>query len=224
MTMGKKRKLFDAAESHNKNGTDRSSGNTGGVAREEQQPQLPPPPPIASSSIDEMIKAELSTSVAGRPLPPLPQDYDINNDDKMGSILLFYQYKEPLWTEKEFRDVLKRFLALGERNSITGRGRIATEGVNCTLTGASPQIRKFCDSLRTELDPDLFQNTDFKITDNVPKLQLFKSLSMRKTDELVAYGLAHDKAPSIDKFGGTHLNAVDYHKALQDPNTVVIDV
>ena len=172
----------------------------------------------------EVIVKDNSTSVAGRPLPPLPSDYDASNPETMGSILLFYQYKEPMWTESEFQKVLKKFLAIGHRNRITGRGRIAMEGVNCTLTGTSPDIRAFCQALRDELDPELFGNTDFKITDNVPKAQLFKSLSMRKTDELVAYGLEKDKAPSIKEFGGTHLNAVDYHKALQDPNTVVIDV
>jgi UPF0176 acylphosphatase like domain len=179
---------------------------------------------VAQGEEEEVIVPINSKSVAGLPLPPLPPDYDESNVEKMGSILLFYQYKEPMWTETEFQKVLKKFLALGQKHSITGRGRIATEGVNCTLTGASPNIRAFCRALREELDPVLFAETDFKITDNIAKSQLFKSLSMRKTDELVAYGLAHDKAPSIKEFGGTHLNAVDYHKALQDPNTVVIDV
>ena len=73
-------------------------------------------------------------------------------------------------------------------------------------------------------DKDLFLETDFKITDGLPQSQMFKSLSIRKTNELVAYGLEGDKAPSIEKFGGTHLTAVDYHAALQDKNTVVIDV
>jgi hypothetical protein len=165
-----------------------------------------------------------STSLPGFPLPPLSMDYDSSNEEKMGSILLFYQYKEPMWSTTEFQKVWKKFRAIGQQYSITGRGRIATEGVNCTLTGASPDIRAFCRTLREQLDPVLFAETDFKITDGIPKSQMFKSLSIRKTDELVAYGLAHDKAPSIKHFGGTHLNAVDYHKALQDPTAVVIDV
>lgn len=33
-----------------------------------------------------------------------------------------------------------------------------------------------------------------------------------------------DKAPSLQQFAGTHLEADDYHKAMQDPNTVIIDV
>jgi hypothetical protein len=163
-----------------------------------------------------------SISVAGRELPPLPSNYDESNPDIMGSILLFYQYKEPMWTTTEFNKVLKDFIRIGNRHNITGRGRIATEGINCTLTGSSINIRQFCLALRS-YDP-LFDETDFKITDLVPKSQIFKSLSVRKTDELVAYGLEKDKAPSIKQFGGTHLDAIQYHLALQDPNTVVIDV
>jgi predicted sulfurtransferase len=33
-----------------------------------------------------------------------------------------------------------------------------------------------------------------------------------------------DKAPSLKKFAGTHLEADEYHMAMQDPNTVIIDV
>ncbi|OEU11680.1 hypothetical protein FRACYDRAFT_137966, partial [Fragilariopsis cylindrus CCMP1102] len=154
------------------------------------------------------------------------------------SIVLFYQYKEPVWTSREFPKALKLFLSIGRKYEITGRGRIAPEGVNCTLTApTSKLIRLFCQSLRDDwnigsLDGNdssndttkLFHDTDFKITDGLPQSQKFKSLSVRKVEELVAYGLEGEKAPSITKFGGTHLTAVDYHKALRDPHTVVIDV
>ena len=33
-----------------------------------------------------------------------------------------------------------------------------------------------------------------------------------------------DKAPSLKKFAGEHLEADAYHKAMQDPETVIIDV
>ena len=33
-----------------------------------------------------------------------------------------------------------------------------------------------------------------------------------------------DKAPSLQKFAGTHLEADEYHQAMQDPETVIIDV
>ena len=33
-----------------------------------------------------------------------------------------------------------------------------------------------------------------------------------------------EKAPSLKKFAGDHLEADDYHKAMQDPDAVIIDV
>ena len=69
---------------------------------------------------------------------------------------------------------------------------MAPEGLNCTLTGKPNDIRSFCYALR-EWD-DVFSETDFKITDGLPLDKLFKSLSIRKTNELVAYGLAGGKS------------------------------
>ncbi len=165
----------------------------------------------------EKIIKENCLSVAGRDLPPIPEE--LTED---GSILLFYQYKEPAWTNMEHKSMLKRVIELGERCKITGRGRVAPEGLNCTLSGKPQAIRDFCLKLR-EMD-SLFNETDFKITDGVSQDKLFKSLSIRKTQELVAYGLSGDKAPSLKKFAGEHLEADEYHKAMMDKDTVIVDV
>lgn len=161
-----------------------------------------------------------SQSVAGRSLPPCEEQFD--DEALYGTILLFYQYKEPVWNKQQHKMVLKQIIAIGSNHHIAGRGRVAPEGVNCTLSGTPTQIRLFCQSLR-DYD-DIFSQTDFKLTDGVPKDQLFKSLSLRKTTELVAYGLPGNKAPSLARFGGTHMDANDYHNAMLDPNTVVVDV
>ena len=166
---------------------------------------------------EESILHENAKSVAGNPLPAIPEEHK-----NAGTILLFYQYKEPIWTNKQHKQVLKDVIALGQKHNITGRGRVAPEGLNCTLSGRPQDIRNFCSGLR-KYDA-LFQNTDFKLTDGIPISQLFKSLSIRKTKELVAYGLAGDeKAPSLTKFAGKHLEAIDYHKAMEDKNTVIVD-
>ena len=94
---------------------------------------------------------EASRSVAGRPLPPIPSQHD---QDGTGTILLFYQYKEPEWTEKEHKVMMKRVIALGEKCEIQGRGRVAPEGLNCTLSGAPRNIRAFCEGLR-KMDPKI---------------------------------------------------------------------
>ncbi|KAJ8600809.1 hypothetical protein CTAYLR_006402 [Chrysophaeum taylorii] len=122
------------------------------------------------------------------------------------AIVLFYQYAEPAWSETEHRRILRAMVRLGREHGITGRGRIAREDVNCTLTGESRSVRKFCQAVRA-LDP-YFEDTDFKITDGLDSRAEFKRLTLRKTEEL----------------GATHLGAREYHTALKKPNSVVIDV
>lgn len=170
--------------------------------------------------VEHAIIEENARSVAGRALPPLPESSSASLEG--GTILLFYQYKEPEWTEKEHKVMIKKVIALGEKCKIQGRGRVAPEGLNCTLSGSPRGIRAFAEGLRA-MDP-LFLETDFKLTDGVPPDKLFKSLSIRKTQELVAYGLAGEKAPSIKQFAGEHLEAIDYHKAMEDKDAVIIDV
>jgi len=162
--------------------------------------------------------AENASSVAHRDLPPASPASLLG-----GSIVLFYQYKEPEWDSKEHKKALKTVLELATQHEICGRGRVAPEGLNCTLSGSGAAVRAFCYALRA-WDP-LFDNTDFKITDGVPRAQLFKSLSVKKADELVAYGLrGGDKAPDLGKFAGTHLEADEYHAAMADKDSVIIDV
>ncbi|GAX14968.1 hypothetical protein FisN_12Lh332 [Fistulifera solaris] len=173
-----------------------------------------------TSGKDQTILLENSRSVAFRDLPPIPKGAD---DGNYGTILLMYQYVEPSWGKKEHKKALKKIIELGQKLNITGRGRVAPEGVNFTLSGMPKDVRAFCTALR-EWNP-LFNETDFKLTDWLPKDKLFKSLSIRKTEELVAYGLAgDDKAPSLKKFAGTHLEADEYHKAMTDKDTVIVDV
>lgn len=84
-------------------------------------------------------------------------------------------------------------ISIATEHSVTGRGRVAPEGLNCTLTGSPSSVRSFCEGLRGW--DDLFRETDFKITDGVGLDKMFRQLSIRKTDELVAYGLAGGEFP-----------------------------
>ena len=134
---------------------------------------------------NKMILAN-ATSVAGAPLPA-PHHHAPTGS---GSLVLFYQYQEPPWTNAQHKHMLKDFGAVAQRFEITGRGRIAPEGLNCTLTCASPtKLRAFLTEIRT-IFPMVFSATDFKITDGIPPSKLFKTLSLRKTEELVAFGMA----------------------------------
>ena len=140
-------------------------------------------------SSTETVIASNAKPVCNKPLPSIKPEH--TNNPSIGSILLFYQYIEPSWSKTQHKSALKKVIELGNAHSITGRGRVAQEGLNCTLTGSPKNIRAFCYALR-EWD-DVFNETDFKITDGIEEGKMFKSLSIRKTNELVAYGLAGGK-------------------------------
>ena len=152
------------------------------------------------------------------------------------TLLLFYQYVEPPWDDTQFQTALKYVTHQGEKNNITGRMRVAREGLNCTLTGSYDGIRNWCAALRkfdggrSKIDPVTgekiteFANTEFKLTDDLPPKQRFPKLHPFEVVELVNYGLAGSRAPPISKHGGTHLEPSDYHKKMCEKDTVIIDV
>ncbi|CAE8646902.1 unnamed protein product [Polarella glacialis] len=173
-------------------------------------------------SMDGIVTAS-ARSVAHKSLPPIPEGQQPDSYGKWPiSIMLFYQYVEPAWTPKLHRRALAFVQALGKKHGVTGRGRCATEGLNCTVTGEAQAVRDFAQGLR---DWDsLFDNTDFKITDGLDPFKKFKSLTIQKKEELVAYGLPVAVAPSLKDNLAKHVEADQYHKMMADSDTVIIDV
>jgi len=160
-----------------------------------------------------------SKSNANRPLPAPPQDLS----PESCTICLFYQYKEPSWTTKEHKAALNKVQELASAHKITGRGRCAPEGLNCTLTASANDIRAFCYSMR-KWDPDTFNQTDFKLEDGISNQNRFRTFTLRKVDELVGYTLDGIRAPSLNRHSGKHLEAMDYHEQMKQKDTVIIDV
>lgn len=107
------------------------------------------------------VKLDNARSVANRPLPAIPDGLAPD----AGTLVLFYQYTEPVWTPTQHKWALKNVIALAEKNGITGRGRCAPEGLNCTLSGSPQGVRDFCQGLR-DWNP-LYNETDFKLTDGL---------------------------------------------------------
>ncbi len=139
------------------------------------------------------------------------------------TLLLFYAYVEPEWDEYTHKKVIDWANGVLCSCGVTGRLRVAKEGFNGTLTGSYNGVREFCQSVR-DYDPKLFSDVDFKLTDGLPEGQRFPKLNVFAVSELVNYGLAKEKAPSIQDHGGVHLPPPKFHEKLQEPNTVVIDV
>lgn len=155
--------------------------------------------------------------------PVVEGDYGERNTSGV-TLLLFYQYIEPVLDKKGLQSLLSYISRTGGEYSITGRMRTSTEGLNCTLTGEYTNIRKWCKDLR-EYGGDIkyFDQTEFKLTDNLPKGQAFPKLHAFEVDEIVNYGLSGMKAPSIMK-AGVHLEPKDYHVKMTESDTVIIDV
>mmetsp|Transcript_46795 Transcript_46795/g.98284 ORF Transcript_46795/g.98284 Transcript_46795/m.98284 type:complete len:745 (+) Transcript_46795:38-2272(+) len=159
-----------------------------------------------------------------------------NNESKTNNItlLLFYQYVEPPWDEDQFQKALAFVTDRGHHHGLTGRMRVAREGLNCTLTGSHDGIRGWCADLRNYdggrsrvVDGKVvteFANTEFKLTDDLPPKQRFPKLHAFEVVELVNYGLAGPRAPPIAQHGGTHLEPSEYHAKMCEKDTVVIDV
>ena len=137
------------------------------------------------------------------------------------SLVLFYQYVEPIWPLEKYQKVLKDMGKLGNKLGLTGRMRVAREGLNCTLTASREKIVQFCLTMRKQPE---FQTTEFKLTNDLPEAQRFPHLKVIEVIELVHYGLEGEKAPPIQDYKGVHLEPQDYHKKIAEKDTVMIDV
>lgn len=167
-------------------------------------------------------KKEAELTKEGKEAKTYPEPEPIPLKDQV-TILLFYAYCSKPMSDKAVNAAIDFCRTSLEKNGCTGRLRIAREGYNATLTGSADGIRGFTTSLST-LDYDTFgdNRTDFKYVDGLPPNQRLKGLKVWFVNEIVTYGFDTRKAP-LDK-RGTHLSPTDFHKALEDPNAVVIDV
>ena len=146
------------------------------------------------------------------------------------SLLLFYQYVSPLWNDSTYKLVQEEIYTIGSSLSIHGRVRVAKEGLNCTLSGLKEAIIQFCTKLR-EWKPSNFHSTEFKVTHHLEQKYHFPVLKIIPVLELVHYGLDGGKSIStvpspevLEQYSGTHLEPMEYHQKLAEPNTIVIDV
>lgn len=138
------------------------------------------------------------------------------------TLLLFYQYVDPMWDDDQLHKAMQFVQSKGKTFGLTGRMRVAKEGLNCTLTGSYQGVRQWCAALRT-FDGDYFKDTEFKLTDHLPRGQLFPKLHAFHVEEIVNYGLNGEKAPSM-AYTGKHLEPHEYHEKMTKENTVIIDV
>ncbi|KAJ1448680.1 hypothetical protein M885DRAFT_490112 [Pelagophyceae sp. CCMP2097] len=138
------------------------------------------------------------------------------------SILLFYQYVEPLWTEAKQQLAVDHCVEQGAALLLGGRIRVAREGFNVTVSGSFESVRAFATGLRV-FDAKAFASTEFKFVDGEPLAKHFPDLKIFPVVELVHYGLDPKRAPPLST-GAQHLDAAAFHAKLLQAGTVVVDV
>lgn len=212
------------------------------------QPQLLPRDPSADTDHDddesyeptpiptweEIRQSHQQPSLLGKWFPNAvqlkslspPSSNNSTNCNK-ASLVLFYQYVNPPWSESKV-DVLMAYLTkLAQRHVLGGRIRVAPEGMNATVSSIDSPHGTAARTLR-RLASDLkhfdmaFKHTDFKFVDQLSGDRHFAQLKLFPVQELVYYGIRQEQAPLEQ--GGTHLTPHEFHQKLQEPGVVVVDV
>ncbi len=192
----------------------RKNGNTG----EEEEHRA------KHTKIDqsEKEKGSLTNSASSSPAASAVAEYpDKPKPTGNNTILLFYAYTPSLMNREKHDAAIAHCYGFLKNLGVTGRLRIGREGFNGTLTGPNDAIRAFTTELR-RWDNATFGKTDFKYVDNQPDNQLLPTLKVFPVTEIVTYGFNTEEAPL--HMGGTHLKPKEFHKALENKNSVVIDV
>lgn len=171
------------------------------------------------------------------------------------SIVLFYKYflpceypilqKYPRYYEEKLIEFQNE---LCMRLNLKGRLLLAAEGINGTLSAASPAILQEYIQTVEKMDlipvcgiPDdadnldpllkqphfLFADVDWKMSTNDDEynvLEPFPDLKISIVKEIISTGEAVS-VDDIQPFGGEHLDPVEFHETLrQHPDAVLIDV
>jgi UPF0176 protein len=149
--------------------------------------------------------------------------YD-QSDNVTGLVLLYYAYV-PILDVDGFVD---RQQQLGSDLNLTGRVRVAPEGINGSIAGSHDAVHEYVRKMSTE-EPCLekyAQGIDWKFSDGPADAKhVFEKFSVRACSELV--GLDAGALPYDPSIGGTHLDPADFHRALKtsvDEDYVLIDV
>lgn len=135
----------------------------------------------------------------------------VAKEGKSGEIILvalFYKYcNVKVKNPKEQVEIHRKKC---EALMLTGRIRIATEGINGTIEGSKRNIyayKRFLD------ESEFFDSIDFKTSTNLqPSRLAFASLVVKYTEELVTLGKPLDE---ISKERGTHLKPAEFHSFLE---------
>ncbi len=101
--------------------------------------------------------------------------------------------------------------------NVLGRVYIAEEGINAQISIPAPKFDTFIELLNKRV-----YLADMPIKHAVEEGQSFIKLAIRVKKEIVAYNVPENEYNMSQV--GTHLNASEFNKALESPDTVVVDM
>jgi len=127
-------------------------------------------------------------------------------------VQLFYGYVELPDPE----DVVSQQQDLCGRLGLTGRMRIASEGINGILCGTSAQLARYREAMAAPGSPLHGLTPQYKLSPAGGADPMGGELFVRVTDEITATGEAvkAHRPTALGGDGGTHLSARDFHEAL----------
>ncbi|MGY5352064.1 oxygen-dependent tRNA uridine(34) hydroxylase TrhO [Wenyingzhuangia sp. IMCC45533] len=126
----------------------------------------------------------------------------------------FYQYHQ-IGNPQVFRDHL--FIEW-DKLEILGRTYVAKEGINAQISVPAENFNEF----KTHLDQISFLK-DIRLNVAIEQdNKSFLKLKVKVRDKIVADGLKDELFDVTNK--GVHLNAKDFNKLLEDPNTICVDM
>ncbi|MBK8585111.1 MAG: rhodanese-related sulfurtransferase [Bacteroidetes bacterium] len=135
-------------------------------------------------------------------------------EDFPRTTLSFYRYVI-LENVNEMRDMLYREF---EAFQVFGRIYVAREGINAQISVPTHNFEKFIAQLYSHPE---FANVDLKIAVEDDGKSFYK-LIVRVRSKIVADGLADDTFDVTNV--GNHLNAKEFNEAMQQPETIVVDL
>ncbi|KAF1316085.1 Thiosulfate sulfurtransferase/rhodanese domain-containing protein 2, partial [Globisporangium splendens] len=147
------------------------------------------------------MAAVVSPSSMTLPLLPL-------HDAPKYAVVLYYKYVRLGETPAQVEQLVRDHEQLCARLELTGRVRIAMEGINGTLGGKAESVAQY---IATMQQSPCFQGIDWKTSSS--DVEPFPELQVRLVQEIVAMEIPDEQCDLAN--GGTHLTPEEFHHEQQ---------
>ena len=138
---------------------------------------------------------------------------DLAEEDFARRTCSFYRYIHINDPQKLRDELYKEWFDL----RILGRVYIATEGINAQISVPEPHWNQFLETLNSRA----FLNS-MQLKHAIQEGQSFLKLAIRVKQEIVAYNIPASQYDMSNV--GEHLNAAEFNKALDNPDSIVVDM